>query len=81
MALLITDPMPDYIMIVPLFYVGLFVLVVLAVAVFGGRRSSARGKTYGGRGGRSSRKRSSGDDLWLAAYLSELHREQYHHRR
>ena len=90
MVLLATDPMPDYIVNIPLLFFGFFLLVVLVVALAGARKSRSTDDAYGRhtgerpgerRGGRSGDRSSRDDDIWLASYLSEMHREQYHGRR
>ena len=82
MALLVQEPFPGYIMwIVPLLIVAFYGLVI-AVAASGARRSRRRTGTPPRRGQRPRGGRSSeDDDIWLASYLSEAHREQYHGRR
>lgn len=78
MVSLIQDPMPDYIVIIPLLYVAFFVLVLLAVAVSKARKSRPPSNTSGPRRERSSGRWSSDDDIWLSSFLSDLEREQHH---
>ncbi|QIN85333.1 hypothetical protein GBA63_21685 (plasmid) [Rubrobacter tropicus] len=86
MVLLATDPMPDYIVNIPLLFFGFFLLVVLVVALAGARKSRSTDDAYGRHTGerpgeRRGERYSRDDDIWLASYLSEVHRGQYHGRR
>ena len=74
------EQFPSYILwIFPVLYFG-FIAALIAWALLRPRRSRRDGVPSGRRRGRPA-PRSDSDDLWLASYLSELHREQYHGRR
>ena len=81
MVALVQDPMPDYIVIIPLLYGAFFVLVLLAVALAKGGKSRPRNPGSESRQGQASRRWSSNDSIWLSSYLSDLERGQYHDRR
>lgn len=82
MALLAQETFPGYIMwVIPVLIVAFYGLVV-AAAASGARKSRGRRTPPAGRGRRSRAGRPSrDDDIWLASYLSEAHREQHHGRR
>ena len=81
MVALVQDPMPDYIVIIPLLYGAFFVLVLLAVAF--AKAGKSRPRNTGSQDPRehTPRRWSSDDDIWLSSYLSDLERGQYHDRR
>ena len=81
MVALVQDPMPDYIVIIPLLYGAFFVLALLAVAVIKGGKSRPRNTGSESRREHAPRRWSSDDDIWLSSCLSDLERGQYHDRR